>query len=569
MITRPAGQDACGRAKRSSTRTAAATRCRCTSERAHARRQADRRAVAKILIDGGAYRRFGLVTTYYAGQLLTGPHTISELPVPTRRASSPTSRRAGPSAATVRCSRASRSRCSSTGSRCWPGSTRSRCGAGTSRARTRRTVNGQRITSNGFAQCLDQVEARAAGRRGAGSSAAAAGSASPARCTSAGTELPASTPTTMPQAGRADHGRPLAASSPSSPAANDIGQGSNTCRRLHRGRGARHATSATCASSRPTRDLCPVDLGAYSARASRSWSATRRSTPRARSREQVVAGGRAGVGDRAQARARSPAASSSISTTATACCRRAKAFQLAEARFDTLGATGSYNTPNLGGDYRGGTIGAAPAYSFTGARRRGRGRRGDRRASAVPRVWTCARLRPRAQSDAGRGPDRGLGLHGRRRGRSLEDHDVNRMGLHARPNLLDYTHPDLARLRPSSTRCIVESIDPEGRTARRRRAKARCIRRSRRSPTRSSTRAASGSQKLPFTPAKVLAALAEARTAKPRPPSPRREGALTMLRLQPFDFVKPKSVDETAGAAREARPRREAARGRHRRRCRT
>ena len=34
-------------------------------------------------------------------------------------------------------------------------------------------------------------------------------------------------------------------------------------------------------------------------------------------------------------------------------------------RFDTLGATGSYNTPKLGGDYRGGSIGASPAYSFT------------------------------------------------------------------------------------------------------------------------------------------------------------------------------------------------------------
>src|SRR4029450_1920186 len=31
---------------------------------------------SKILIDGGAYSSFGLVTTYYAGQLLTGPNDI-------------------------------------------------------------------------------------------------------------------------------------------------------------------------------------------------------------------------------------------------------------------------------------------------------------------------------------------------------------------------------------------------------------------------------------------------------------------------------------------------------------
>ena len=45
----------------------------------------------------------------------------------------------------------------------------------------------------------------------------------------------------------------------------------------------------------------------------------------------------------------------------------AAAFQLAEAEHGTLGALGHYNTPKEGvhGEYRGGTIGASPAYSFT------------------------------------------------------------------------------------------------------------------------------------------------------------------------------------------------------------
>ena len=44
----------------------------------------------------------------------------------------------------------------------------------------------------------------------------------------------------------------------------------------------------------------------------------------------------------------------------------AEAFNLAEAKFGTLGATGWYDTPkDVHGDYRGGTIGASPAYSFT------------------------------------------------------------------------------------------------------------------------------------------------------------------------------------------------------------
>jgi 4-hydroxybenzoyl-CoA reductase subunit alpha len=43
----------------------------------------------------------------------------------------------------------------------------------------------------------------------------------------------------------------------------------------------------------------------------------------------------------------------------------AEAFRLAEAREGTLGSTGGYRTSQRGGDYRGGTIGASPAYSAT------------------------------------------------------------------------------------------------------------------------------------------------------------------------------------------------------------
>jgi CO/xanthine dehydrogenase Mo-binding subunit len=44
----------------------------------------------------------------------------------------------------------------------------------------------------------------------------------------------------------------------------------------------------------------------------------------------------------------------------------AEAFQLAESVHGTLGSTGGYRTDKtLGGPYRGGTIGASPAYSFT------------------------------------------------------------------------------------------------------------------------------------------------------------------------------------------------------------
>ena len=43
------------------------------------------------------------------------------------------------------------------------------------------------------------------------------------------------------------------------------------------------------------------------------------------------------------------------------------AFVLAEIAYGTMGSTGSYQTPRqeVHGEYRGGTIGASPAYSFT------------------------------------------------------------------------------------------------------------------------------------------------------------------------------------------------------------
>src|SRR2546425_1258875 len=42
-----------------------------------------------------------------------------------------------------------------------------------------------------------------------------------------------------------------------------------------------------------------------------------------------------------------------------------EAFGLAESRHGPLGSVGWCQSPKLGGDYRGGTIGASPAYSFT------------------------------------------------------------------------------------------------------------------------------------------------------------------------------------------------------------
>ena len=111
-------------------------------------------------------------------------------------------------------------------------------------------------------------------------------------------------------------------------------------------------------------DLCPVDLGAYSSRV--TFMVGNATIDAARKlRKKIVAAvadswgledaSRVWMGQGEVFDTQDP--ERKLSTM--------QAFQLAEAKYDTLGSTGAYNTPTLGGDYRGGTIGASPAYSFT------------------------------------------------------------------------------------------------------------------------------------------------------------------------------------------------------------
>jgi CO/xanthine dehydrogenase Mo-binding subunit len=195
-----------------------------------------------------------------------------------------------------------------------------------------------------------------------------------------------------------------------------------------------------------------------------------------------------------------------------------EAFHRAEARFDTLGATGSYNTPKLGGDYRGGTIGASPAYSFTAHVvevtvdvETGR--------ITCDKVW-CAH-------DCGRALNP-VTVAGQIEGSCymgvaealLEVHDVNRFGLHAGPSLLDYRIPTTVDT-PEIHAMIVESVDPEGPYGAKEAGEG---------PLHSSIPALANAvydavgvrlRHLPFTPGKVLKAL-RARDPSASPDAPSR-----------------------------------------------
>ena len=207
--------------------------------------------------------------------------------------------------------------------------------------------------------------------------------------------------------------------------------------------------------------------------------------------------------------------------------------------------------PKLGGDYRGGTIGASPAYSFTA-------HVAEVEVDVETGRITCEKIW--VAHDCGRALNPML-VEGQMEGSAymgfaealLEEHDVNRFGLHARPVAARLPHPDLAR-HARARGADRREHRPRGPVRRQggRRGPA-APGRSRRSPTRSTTRSAIRLRHLPFTPAKVLAALREKRA---RAPSSRARGARLMLRLPKFELAEPTTVDEALAllaAARRAR----------------
>jgi len=459
---------------------------------------------ARILIDGGSYSSFGLVTTYYSGQLLTGPYHF-----PTYRFDS--------------------TRVFTNKPPCGPkrghGSVQPRfafevqldevaekLGLDPLELRRRnfqgehvKTVNGQRVTSNGFLQCLEAVERASRwkerrGKLGRGRGLGLAGS-----MYISGTNYPVY-PNPMPQAGvqlKLDRSGLVTVFT----GGNDIGQGSNTIARtiVAEELGLDPADVRVVAADT---DLCPVDLGAYSSRVTfmvgnaliDACRKARAKLVTALAENWKVAPERIAFAlGRAFDRA-DPARTLDMRAV----------LQLAEARFDTLGETGAYNTPQLGGDYRGGTIGASPAYSFTAhvvevAVDEETGR------ITVENCWIahdCGRaLNPmlvagQIEGSAYMGIAEAL----------LEDHGVNHLGLHRGPSLLDYRIPT-ALDTPELHALIVESLDPEGPYGAKEAGEG---------PLHPSIPAISNAvfdavgvrlRRLPFTPARVLAELRAARTA--------------------------------------------------------
>jgi CO/xanthine dehydrogenase Mo-binding subunit len=259
-------------------------------------------------------------------------------------------------------------------------------------------------------------------------------------------------------------------------------------------------------------DLCPVDLGAYSSRVTFMVGNATIDAARKLRRQIVDAVSEAWACDKSRVRLIEGRCIDLEDSTRSLPMR--EAFHIAEARFDTLGATGSYNTPKLGGDYRGGTIGASPAYSFTA-------HVAEVTVDVETGRITCDKVW--VAHDCGRALNPML-VAGQMEGSVymglaeavLEHHQVNRFGLHSGPNLLDYRIPTSVDT-PEFAALIVESLDPEGPYGAKEAGEG---------PLHPILPALSNAvfdavgirlKHLPFTPGKVLAALRAARATNAQP----------------------------------------------------
>jgi 4-hydroxybenzoyl-CoA reductase alpha subunit len=413
----------------------------------------------KILIDGGAYASFGLVTTYYSGQLLTAPYVFGTYRFDSTRVYTnkpPCGPKRGHGSVQPRFGFEVQLDKLSEELGVDPIELRRRNFIG---ERTR-TVNELRVTSNGFLQCLDAVERASAWRdkwrrmpfgRGVG----VAGS-----CYISGTNYPIY-PNEMPQAaiqiGVERSGRISVLTG-----ASEIGQGSDSVVAYIVAEELGVSPDYVRVRSADT-DLVPVDLGAYSSR--ETFMVGNACAMAARELRAKVTEALADAWEIAPTRVGLAAGWAFDVQDSSRRVPISEAFNIAEAKHGTLGATGWYNTPkDVHGEYRGGTIGASPAYSFTAhvAEVEVDVETGFVR---VDKIWIA--------HDCGRALNPVL-VEGQMEGSAymgcaealmeeqiFKSEDEGRAGLHNAPSLLDYRIPTSLDT-PELESLIVESVDPEG-----------------------------------------------------------------------------------------------------------
>jgi 4-hydroxybenzoyl-CoA reductase subunit alpha len=411
---------------------------------------------AHTLIDGGAYSSFGLVTTYYSGQLLCAPYRF-----PAYRFDSWRAYTNKPACGPKRGHGSVQPRFAI---ECQLDKAAERLGIDPIELRRRNdlgsdsvTVNEMRVGSNGFLECLERVEAASGWKDryrrlpyGRGLGVAGSTYISGTNYCVYPNQMPqAAVQVTLDRSGRA---RVFSG-------ANDIGQGSNTMLAVIVAEELGLELADVRVLSADS-DLCPVDLGAYSSRitlmvgnacllAARELAGKVRAAVASRwevpvRRVTLVAGRAQDLEDPSRA------------------VPLAEAFQMGETDHGLLAAVGNYDTPrDRHGEYRGGTIGASPAYSFT-AHIAEVEVDPETGVTRVVKVWVAHDCGKAISPRIVEGQIEGSVYMGFAEA-IMEEHtiDPKHGGVHRAPSLLDYripTFPDT----PEITAMIVEAADAQG-----------------------------------------------------------------------------------------------------------
>jgi 4-hydroxybenzoyl-CoA reductase alpha subunit len=409
---------------------------------------------AKTLIDGGAYASFGLVTTYYSGQLVTAPLRLAAYRLDSTRVYT------------------NKPAC---GPKRGHGSVQPRFAFEVTVDRLaeklrldpielrrrniiepgERTINEFLIKSIGFRECLDRVEAASGWKEKFGKLPHGRGIGVAGSFYISGTNYPIY-PNEMPQSAvqiKVDRSGRVTVFSGLS----EMGQGADSMLAMITSEELGVELEAIRVLTGDT-DLTPVDLGGYSSRTTMmAGNACLRAARDLSTRIRGV------VAEKWDCAPRDVALAGGFATRRDDTSRRmelGEAFRLAESKLGALGAVGSYDTPkDIHGDYRGGTIGASPAYSFT-AHIAEVSVDLDTGVPKVETIWIA--------HDAGK-PLNPMIVEGQMEGSAymgfaeaiLEEHVISANGLHRGPSFLDYRMPTSLDT-PELHSLLVETADPEG-----------------------------------------------------------------------------------------------------------
>ncbi len=410
-----------------------------------------------LILDGGAYASFGLVTAYYAGQLLTAPYTFGSYRFDSTRVYTnkpPCGPKRGHGsvqprfAFEVQLDRLARELDLD------PMELRRRNFMGTGR-----TINELRVQSNGFLECLAAVEEASGWRERWGKLPRGRGLGVAGSTYISGTNYPIY-PNDMPQSAIQmaieRSGRVTVWSG-----ASEIGQGSDSVVAEIAAEELGVPLEYVRVVSTDT-DQVPVDLGAYSSR--ETFMVGNAALHAAKQLREKVVGPVAEAWEVKPARVGLAGGWAFDLKDTGRKMPISEAFNLAEAKHGTLGAVGHYNTPkDVHGEYRGGTIGASPAYSFTAHVAEVEV---DEETGyvAVKNIWVA--------HDCGRALNPVL-VEGQMEGSAymgfaeaifeeqvFKSDREGKAGLHNAPSLLDYRLPTSLDT-PDLHSLIVESVDPE------------------------------------------------------------------------------------------------------------